>query len=44
MGNFLTGVIFGIVVSTIGVSGVARWADSGVHFIKQEAVRLNSER
>jgi len=41
--NFLTGVITGIVISTIGVAGVARYVDHGVNFVKQEAIRLNAE-
>jgi hypothetical protein len=32
--------IMGIVVATVGFSGVARWADQGVQVIKQEARQL----
>jgi len=39
--NFILGVIFGIVVSTIGVQGVARWAEKGVDFVKHEAIVLS---
>lgn len=38
--NFLIGIIVGIVVATVGFSGVARWADQGVQVIKQEAKQL----
>ncbi len=35
MGNFILGVIFGIVVSTTGFQGVAKALDSGVEKTKQ---------
>ena len=35
MSKFLTGVVLGIVVSTIGFSGLARMADRGVDQLKQ---------
>jgi hypothetical protein len=35
--NFLLGVIFGIVLATVGAHGVANWVDKGVNVIKQEA-------
>jgi hypothetical protein len=35
--NFLIGVVVGIVVATIGFSGVAKIADRGVEAIKHEA-------
>ena len=38
--NFLIGIVVGIVVATVGFSGVARWADHGVQVIKQEAKQL----
>ena len=34
MRNFIVGTIFGIVVATIGFSGVARLLDSGVDKVK----------
>jgi hypothetical protein len=37
MFNFLIGVIFGIVISTIGFSGVATIADHGVNAVKAVA-------
>jgi len=35
--NFITGVIFGIVISTIGFSGIAKLADNGIHQIQSMA-------
>jgi hypothetical protein len=32
--NFIVGVIFGIVISTVGFHGVARVLDNGVSMIK----------
>lgn len=33
--NFVLGTLFGIVVATVGFSGVAQWADTGVNRVKQ---------
>jgi hypothetical protein len=38
--NFLIGVIVGIVLATVGASGVAKWADKGVSVVKQQAQQL----
>jgi hypothetical protein len=35
MSKFITGFVLGIVVSTIGFSGLARMADRGVDQLKQ---------
>jgi hypothetical protein len=35
--NFIVGVIVGIVLATIGATGVARWIDTGVNVVKQQA-------
>jgi len=35
--RFLTGVIVGIVIATIGFSGMARLADKGVGIVKETA-------
>jgi len=35
--NFITGVIFGIVISTVGFSGIAQLADTGIHQIQSIA-------
>jgi len=36
--NFLAGVIVGIVIATVGFSGVARMADKGVDKIKEVTI------
>lgn len=36
--NFIYGVIFGIVISTVGFSGIAKMADKGVDKIKEVTV------
>lgn len=38
--NFIIGVIFGIVLATVGASGMAKWIDKGVGVVKQEAAQL----
>jgi hypothetical protein len=38
--NFFIGVIVGIVLATIGATGVAHWIDKGVNVVKQEARQL----
>ena len=38
--NFFTGIIVGIVISTVGFSGLARWADQGVQVIKHQSQQL----
>jgi hypothetical protein len=35
MKNFLIGTVFGIVVATVGFSGVARMLDNGVNKVKE---------
>jgi hypothetical protein len=35
--QFIIGLIFGIVVSTIGFSGVAHIADKGVNAVKEQS-------
>jgi hypothetical protein len=37
MKNFVIGTVFGIVIATIGFSGVARLLDSGVNKVKAVA-------
>jgi hypothetical protein len=39
--NFVLGVVFGIVLATVGAQGVARWVDKGVNAVKSQAVQLN---
>lgn len=41
MKNFLIGTVFGIVVATIGFSGVARVLDNAVVKTKQTAVEIS---
>jgi hypothetical protein len=41
MSNFIYGTIFGIVVATIGFSGVANILDKAVSVTKTQAVELN---
>lgn len=38
MKNFILGTIFGIVVSTVGFSGIARMLDNGIQKTKDIAV------
>ena len=38
MGKFFAGFILGIVVATVGFSGIAKIADSGVEKVKQVTV------
>ena len=39
--NFIVGVIFGIVLATVGAQGVARWVDAGVNAVKHQAVQID---
>lgn len=41
MSNFVYGTIFGIIVATIGFSGVARIMDKAVDVTKNQAVELS---
>lgn len=41
MRNFVLGVIFGIIVSTIGFAGLAAVFDKGVVYIKENAKELS---
>jgi len=36
--NFLTGVIVGIIVATVGFSGIAKMADKGVDKLKEVTI------
>jgi hypothetical protein len=38
MKNFIVGTIFGIVISTVGFSGIARMLDNGIQKTKDIAV------
>lgn len=37
--NFVMGIIFGIIISTIGLTTVAKWVDKTVNSFKHEVVR-----
>ena len=39
--NFVTGIVFGVVLATVGAHGVANYVDKGVSIIKRQAVQLN---
>jgi hypothetical protein len=39
--NFLLGVVFGIVLATVGAHGVANWVDKAVGAVKHQAVQMN---
>jgi len=38
MKNFIFGTIFGIIISTVGFSGIARMLDNGIQKTKEIAV------
>jgi hypothetical protein len=38
MKNFLIGTVFGIIVATVGFSGIAKMLDNGVDKVKQVTV------
>lgn len=41
MSNFIYGTVFGIIVATIGFSGVARILDKAVDVTKHQAVEVS---
>jgi len=41
MSNFIYGTIFGVIVATIGFSGVARILDKAVDATKHQAVEIS---
>jgi hypothetical protein len=43
MYTFIAGFILGIVVATVGVSGVAKVLDKGVETVKHEAVKATKD-
>jgi len=42
MKNFLLGMLFGVVVTTIGVDGLFRWVDVGVTKTQEIVTKLDS--
>jgi hypothetical protein len=43
MKNFVFGTVFGIVVATIGFTGVARMLDKAVDVTKTQAIKASQE-
>lgn len=43
MSNFIYGTIFGIIVATIGFTGVAKVLDKAVTVTKEQAVKATKE-
>lgn len=41
MRNFIAGVIVGIIVSTIGFAGLAKWLDRGVKTVKEVSTEIS---
>ena len=41
MRNFIAGVIVGIIVSTIGFAGLAKWLDIGVKTVKEASTEIS---
>jgi hypothetical protein len=41
MSNFIYGIIFGIIVATIGFAGIARVLDKAVDVTKHQAVEMS---
>jgi uncharacterized membrane protein YtjA (UPF0391 family) len=40
MRNFIIGTIFGLILATVGFSGIARMLDTGVAKIKSESAEM----
>ena len=38
--NFIVGIIVGIVIATVGFSGIAKMADKGVDKVKEVTIRF----
>ena len=38
--NFIFGVGVGIAVATVGFSGIANWADKGVHEVQHQVIKI----
>lgn len=41
MRNFIFGTVFGLVLATVGFSGIARMLDKGVDTVKTQSVELS---
>jgi hypothetical protein len=40
MRNFVIGIVFGLVLATVGFSGIARMLDRGVDTVKEKSVEI----
>ena len=40
MRNFILGTVFGVIVATVGFTGIARMLDNGVNKVKTESKEL----
>jgi hypothetical protein len=40
MRNFILGAVFGLILATVGFSGIARMLDKGVDTVKQQSQEL----
>ena len=43
MGNFIFGMIFGIIVATVGFTGVAGVLDKAVTVTKEQAIKVTKD-
>ena len=40
MGKFIAGIIFGLVIATVGFSGIARMLDKGIETVKTQSQEI----
>ena len=40
MGKFIAGIIFGLVLATVGFSGIARMLDKGIETVKTQSQEI----
>jgi hypothetical protein len=41
MRNFILGAVFGLILATVGFSGIARMLDKGVDTVKEKSVEMS---
>jgi hypothetical protein len=41
MKNFIVGTVFGLILATVGFSGIARMLDKGVDTVKEKSVEMS---
>jgi len=41
MKNFVVGTVFGLILATVGFSGIARMLDKGVDTVKEKSVEMS---